>query len=145
MSRPRGDYYSLLGIPRQASAGEIDRAYRRAARATHPDAHPDDTSAADRFKAVSIAYETLSNPARRASYDRAHPLVRSADPVELQGRRAGAPAVEPIHLGRRPPVSPEPLQPPGLSRRATSPLFDDDLLTFAAVLSRVIRSTWHLP
>jgi curved DNA-binding protein CbpA len=63
------DYYALLGVGRGASAADVDRAYRRAARATHPDLHPNDGSAADRFRAVTLAYETLSDPARRASYD----------------------------------------------------------------------------
>ena len=62
MSWQQPDYYAVLGVGRSASAADLDRAYRRAARATHPDVHPDDTSAAERFHAVTIAYETLSDP-----------------------------------------------------------------------------------
>jgi len=96
------DHYALLGIGRSASDTDIDRAYRRAARATHPDVHPDDTSAAERFNAVTIAYETLSDPQRRASYDRSHPDAHPAAPTRVVVRRSRRPgAAAPVHLGRR--------------------------------------------
>jgi hypothetical protein len=50
--------YAVLGVKRDASTIEIDRAYRRAARATHPDVHPDEPAAGARFAAVAIADET---------------------------------------------------------------------------------------
>ena len=108
MSPQHTDYYALLGVGRGASAADVDRAYRRAARATHPDVHPDDVSAAERFHAVTIAYETLGDAERRAVYDRAHPSVRRSTPghVAVHYRREG---VAPIHLGRREP-RPEPLR-----------------------------------
>ena len=62
MTSQEPDPYAVLGVGRGASPADVDRAYRRAARATHPDIHPDDASAADRFRAVTIAYETLSDP-----------------------------------------------------------------------------------
>lgn len=104
------DHYSVLGVGREASAKEIDRAYRRAARATHPDVHADDASAPERFQAVAIAYETLRDPQRRASYDRAHPSVRPASPVRLVVHQRNRPSARPVDLGRRPP-RPEPFQP----------------------------------
>jgi len=69
------DPYELLGVSRDATAGDVQQAYRRAAQASHPDHMPGDPGAADRFAAVSSAYATLRDPRRRAAYDRAHPLL----------------------------------------------------------------------
>lgn len=68
--------YSVLGVAPGASQEAIVRAYRRQARAFHPDAHPEDLGAASRFKTLTSAYEVLSHPARRAAYDRRRPGVR---------------------------------------------------------------------
>lgn len=64
------DYYELLEIDRGATAEEIKKAYRVAARRYHPDANPDDADAEARFKEVATAYEVLSDPDKRAHYDR---------------------------------------------------------------------------
>ena len=64
------DYYDILGVARDASADEIKRAFRKVARESHPDANPDDPQAEARFKEAAKAYEVLSDPERRARYDR---------------------------------------------------------------------------
>lgn len=68
MSSP--DLYALLEVDRGASPEELKRSYRRLARQLHPDSNPGDAEAESRFKEVSQAYEILSDPDRRAHYDR---------------------------------------------------------------------------
>ena len=80
------DLYQLLEVSRGASRQEIAQAWRRRARAEHPDSRPRDIAAADRFRALAEAYQVLSDPARRAAYDQA--LAHEQRP----GPRAPAPA-----------------------------------------------------
>src|ERR687896_2762268 len=63
------DLYELLGIARGATLVEIKRSYRRLARKYHPDINPGDNAAEARFKEITRAYETLSDPERRMRYD----------------------------------------------------------------------------
>lgn len=63
------DYYSVLGVPRTADESEIKRAYREQARKLHPDVNKS-ADAEERFKAINEAHQVLSDPEKRARYDR---------------------------------------------------------------------------
>ena len=63
------DPYDVLGIEPGATLDEVKRAYRALAKALHPDANPDDTVAANRFREATEAYDLLSDPERRAEFD----------------------------------------------------------------------------
>ncbi len=74
------DLYAVLEVDPSASPDELKKAYRRLARQYHPDANPGDPSTEARFKEVSQAYEILSDPDRRANYDRFGADVGDANP-----------------------------------------------------------------
>jgi molecular chaperone DnaJ len=64
------DYYEVLGVDRGADAVEVKRAFRRLARELHPDVNKHDPEAEEKFKEAAEAYEVLSDPDRRSTYDR---------------------------------------------------------------------------
>jgi molecular chaperone DnaJ len=67
---PARDYYEILGIPRTSGEGEVKRAFRQLALKHHPDRNPGDKAAEERFKQINEAYAVLSDPDKRAQYDR---------------------------------------------------------------------------
>lgn len=64
------DYYKILGVSKQASQEDIKKAYRKLAFELHPDRNSGDEESSDKFKVVNEAYEVLSDPQKRSSYDR---------------------------------------------------------------------------
>jgi len=71
------DFYKVLGVPKDASAADIKKAYRKLAQKLHPDANPGDKTAEERFKEVGRAYGVLSDLKKRAEYDEARRLLGS--------------------------------------------------------------------
>ncbi len=65
------NYYEILGVSKTATEEELKSAFRKLARQYHPDLHPGDEAAANKFKEVNEAYETLNDPQKRAEYDAA--------------------------------------------------------------------------
>jgi DnaJ-class molecular chaperone len=85
------DPYELLGVSRQASADDVRRAYRRLARKHHPDANPDDPGSEERFKELYQAYEILSNPEKRRSYDERFRAASQRNRERPRARSGGGP------------------------------------------------------
>ncbi len=79
------DYYEVLGVDRNASAEDIKKAYRKLAKECHPDLHPNDKTAEERFKELNEANEVLSDADKRARYDR----FGHEDPTAGMGGGAG--------------------------------------------------------
>ncbi|MBI1265416.1 MAG: DnaJ domain-containing protein [Alphaproteobacteria bacterium] len=94
------DPYTILGVPRSASADEIRRAYRKLAKELHPDARPGDATAEDRFKQVTQAFKLLSNAETRAKFDRGE--------IDAEGRERA-----PFHYRSHPDAPPGQRGPAG--------------------------------
>ena len=84
------DFYQILGVPDSASQDDIKKAYRRLAKQYHPDANPNNASAAERFKEISEAHSVLSDAEKRKQYDRMRRLGAFEDIPRRRPAGAGA-------------------------------------------------------
>jgi curved DNA-binding protein len=84
------DYYAILGVPRDATAEDIKKAFRKLARKHHPDVAKDKKSAEEMFKQINEAYEVLGDPEKRGKYDRLGMDWQHEGAVPPPGRGAAA-------------------------------------------------------
>ena len=147
------DLYQLLGVARDASREEIALAWRRRARAEHPDRRPGEAGdeAAGRFRALAEAYRVLSDPVRRAAYDRAlgggraAPGMPAGVPVPVRVARPGGGTGPPPVPG--PPLRAGPVRVQGPSGVPASGRDEDEvgLAALAALALHCLARDRHWP
>ncbi|MGZ4579356.1 MAG: molecular chaperone DnaJ [Nocardioidaceae bacterium] len=93
------DFYKTLGVGKDASAADIKKAYRQLARANHPDSHPGDQAAEERFKAVAEAYDVIGDPEKRKKYDEIRSYGGGFGPFAGTPSGGGAGGSQPFDLG----------------------------------------------
>lgn len=93
------DFYKVLGVSETATAKEITRAYRQLARDNHPDTHPGDSAAENRFKDVSAAYDVVGDEARRKEYDEVRRLGPMGGMGGFGGGQGGGPGGYSFNVG----------------------------------------------
>ena len=80
------DPYTTLGVKKDATQNDIQKAYRRLAKKLHPDLNPGDSVRARRFREIVAAYDLVSDEARRRQYDRDAELARTASDHRVEPR-----------------------------------------------------------
>ena len=97
------DYYEVLGVNKDASEQDIQKAYRKLAMKHHPDRNPDNPKAEERFKEAKEAYEILSDAQKRGAYDQfGHAGVDpSAGGAGMGGAGMGDPKGAPADMAKR--------------------------------------------
>ena len=134
---PGPDLYQLLGVPREASRGDIALAWRRRARAEHPDSRPGDAAAPGRFRALATAWHVLGDPARRAAYDQA--LAREQAPPPAS-RPPGPAAVTPAaRMPGPPPLRAGPVRVEGQHRAPVPGRPDEEEIRLTVLAGLALR------
>jgi len=145
-TRPGGpgpDLYQLLGVSREASREQIAQAWRRRARAEHPDSRPGDAAAPDRFRALAGAWHVLGDPARRTVYNQA--LAREQPPPPPASRPPGPAVVTPAaRMPGSPPLWAGPVRVDG-PHRAPADEEEIRLAALAGLALRYLARDWDWP
>src|ERR1700728_1540611 len=89
MATQTKDYYSTLGVKKTATADEIRKAFRKAARKYHPDVNPNDKKAEEKFKEISEANDALSDDKKRKIYDQLGFYSDNIDPPAAEAAARG--------------------------------------------------------
>jgi molecular chaperone DnaJ len=84
------DFYKTLGVAKDASAADVKKAYRKLARENHPDSHPGDKAAEERFKSIAEAYDVVGDTEKRKQYDDLRSGLGGFGPFTTAGGGAGA-------------------------------------------------------
>ena len=134
---PGLDLYQLLGVPREASREDIAQAWRRRARAEHPDSRPGDDAAPGRFRALAGAWHVLGDPARRAAYDQALAPQRTSPPGSRAPERpVAAPATR---MPGSPPLRAGPVRVEGPYLAAVPGRRDEEEIRLAILARLTLR------
>ena len=140
---PGPDLYQLLGVPYEASREEIAQAWRRRARAEHPDSRPGDAAAPGRFRALATAWHVLGDPARRAAYDQA--LAREETPPSARRPQGPAIVTPAARVPGPPPLWAGPVRVEGSP--VSSPVDEEEirLAVLAGLALRYLARDWDGP
>ena len=140
---PGPDLYQLLGVSRQASRDDIAQAWRRRARAEHPDSRPGDAAAAGRFRALAGAWHVLGDPARRAAYDQA--LAREQTPPPVSQPPGPAVVTPAGRMAGSPPLWAGPVRVEGPHRAPAPGRPAEEEIRLALLAFRYLARDWDWP
>jgi curved DNA-binding protein CbpA len=135
------DLYQLLGVPREASRDDIAQAWRRRARAEHPDSRPGDAAAPGRFRALATAWHVLGDPARRAAYDQDLAREKTPPPASRRQQAAWTPATR---IPGPPPLWAGPVRVESPHREPVRARCDEEETRFGLAL-RYLAHDWDWP
>lgn len=93
------DFYQVLGVSKDASAGDIKKAYRKLARENHPDSHPGDKAAEERFKGIAEAYDVVGDEKKRKEYDEQREMFAGGGFGPYAGSGGGGPDLSDLFGG----------------------------------------------